>query len=741
MVNTPITDNLFFRGSVSSEQTDGYYDNIFLGTNVDYRDAQNFRGSLRWLANENWTIDATYAHSRERNGQMGRQCAVRPDSSIRDNMLANGVDPADLAGITFYDDDPATSYPDGVSAWGGSSAANPGGHIDRLGPITTNGQVITTDGNTSVLTMWDWCNTQVAAGDYVQASEKDGFADADSDSVFFSADWSSEGPVGGLDNLEIRTNASWRFTTFNWILDRDYTPLPVDTLGHVEEGDGSNLTTRNLEVIFDMEVNERMNVLFGVYLFEEQSRTGDGNCWPKWQQMYETYDGQRAPGIGEDGIPGNDDDNLIFVGDRRPGDPGGLGINVFGPDTPCGQGSGGGGHGGLIFEFLPDRENPGGPGNAYQNVNLYNDSTAVFAHMTYALNDNWDLELGARWTEDEREFNIMEFEAGDTCNFLGQGICQPTPVLNYANVVEEGFFNGVTETFDEITPMVSLTRNLAGGDRLESGMIYFLYSEGFLTGSFNDELNIFLTPELIPLVTYQPEHVTNYEVGFKGTFADGRVRLNADLFFMDYEDKQEGIELDNQDGRFGPDPSIELTQNAGQVDIYGIELELRASPWDGGFVTVDASYLENEYNQFLVDDVENPGQQLDLSNRHIADRTPDWTLNVSVGHTFTLGNGATLTPTIGVYAQGGYEWLAQTATVPLLSDPHSYCYQDSYAKWRTRLTYQPASAAWEASLYGTNITDERYFEECEWARTGVYDYRYGAPDAWGLEFVARWGEN
>jgi iron complex outermembrane receptor protein len=250
-----------------------------------------------------------------------------------------------------------------------------------------------------------------------------------------------------------------------------------------------------------------------------------------------------------------------------------------------------------------------------------------------------------------------------------------------------------------------------------------------------------LTPQLKPLVTYQPENVANYEFGFKGTFAGGRVRLNADVFWMDYTNKQEPIELDNFDGRFGPDPSIELTQNAGQVDIYGIELELRASPWDGGFVTVDGSYLKNEYSQFIVDDVDNPGQTLDLSQRHINDRTPDWTLNVSVGHTWELANGANLTGQVGMYAQGGYEWLAQTGDVPLLSDPESFCYQDAYQRFRARVTYAPAAGNWEASLFGSNITDELYYQECEPARTGVIDYRWGPPAAWGLEFVARWGEN
>jgi len=786
MVNTPITDNLFFRGSVSSETFDGYWDNIHLGTNgTDFRDSQNIRGSFRWLPNDNWTIDATLQTGRDRNGQLGRQCAQRIRQSTLDELAAGGVldtpiDPNDefsaTQSVDWYDgvtspieaayghtddydvpgldvsgysataNDPSTSFNDGVAQWGGGPGIDaetdangnftnwdfgggpPGGHINRSMPFPG----VTSNSYGSVLAMWDACAEMSAAGNYSHASEKTSFANSDNTAIFVSAAWNSDGAIGGLDNLEIRTNVSFRDTDFNWIIDRDYTPLSIDNLGHVNEGDGSNLASRNLELIFDMAVNDRLNVLAGFYSFDELSRTGDGNCYPKWANMYETYDitqGQRAS------------------------DTEGLGIDVFGSDQLCGPGSGGGNHGGLVFEFLPDRAIGGGPGNAFQNVNLDNQSTAVFAHMTYALNDDWDLEMGARWTEDDRTFDIIEFHTGvgaefngqpyNTCNFEGNGggLCQPSPALNYNNVVLEGFFNQQRAVFDEITPMVSLTRNLAGGDRLDSGMIYVLYSEGFLSGSFNDELNIFLTPELIPLVTYQPESVANYELGFKGTFADGRVRLNADIFWMDYTDKQEGIEIDNSSGDFGPDPSIELTQNAGQVDIYGIELELRASPWDGGFLSVDASYLENSYNSFIVDDVENPGQTRDLSRSQIGDRTPDWTLNFNIGHTFELGNGATLTPQIGFYAQGEYDWLAGGGQNPLNSDPGSVCQQGSYAKWRARATYAPAAGNWEASLYGSNITDERYYEECDYARTGVYDYRYGAPDAWGVEFVARFGEN
>ncbi len=89
--------------------------------------------------------------------------------------------------------------------------------------------------------------------------------------------------------------------------------------------------------------------------------------------------------------------------------------------------------------------------------------------------------------------------------------------------------------------MISLTRNLAGGDTLDSGMVHFLYSEGFLTGGFKTEINSNL-PGIGQYLSYQPEQVSNYGVGVKGALVDGRVRIMVDVSWMDYSDKQESID-------------------------------------------------------------------------------------------------------------------------------------------------------------------------------------------------------
>jgi iron complex outermembrane receptor protein len=317
--------------------------------------------------------------------------------------------------------------------------------------------------------------------------------------------------------------------------------------------------------------------------------------------------------------------------------------------------------------------------------------------------------------------------------------------MSWNSVIDEGFFNSSSATFDEITPMISLTRNLAGGDMLDSGMIYFLYSEGFLTGGFNLEINSNV-PGIDSLLHYEPENVKNYEVGFKGALADGRVQIMADVFYMDYSNRQDQIDIPNPDGAFGIDDPLGVVQNVSSVDVSGIELELRASPWDGGFVSVDLGFLDNDYGQYTYPNpsLDNDpdacpagqasGDVCDLTDTIINDLTADWTLNIGLEHEFQLGNGGTLTPRMNVYASDGIEYQEGR----LKSEGEGFCYQDSYTRVGARLTYVPPAGNWQASLFGQNITDEEIYETCGDTR-GVYVYRHERPAYWGLEFQARWG--
>jgi iron complex outermembrane receptor protein len=396
--------------------------------------------------------------------------------------------------------------------------------------------------------------------------------------------------------------------------------------------------------------------------------------------------------------------------------------------------------GGTQFELLGDKQELGGPVVTGMAGYIRQESIAVFGHMTYDVNDNWTLDFGARYTEDERTYHLVEMGTVDgTCTHTQPDdppitrLCAPDYIMTYNNSFIDGIYQNSNATFDAWTPMFSATRHL--GDN----MMYFLYSEGFLSGSFNDSINTDVNPDALPLVPFGPEFVSNYEVGYKGGFLDGRLQLSTAVFFMDYTDKQVEIQIDNTDGRFGPLSTFSVITNAGAVDIYGIELELRAQPWDGGFVSVDLGHLQNEFREFDTFDPEagGDGAFIDQSNLSINDYSPEWTLNLMVEHAFGLRNGATLTPQVAWNWRDDYEWrggLEQNA-------PPSFCFQPSYSRVRARMTYAPPSQAWQAALYGSNITDELYLDFCNTARTGAYDYRYGDPSRWGIEFTYNWGNN
>ena len=159
---------------------------------------------------------------------------------------------------------------------------------------------------------------------------------------------------------------------------------------------------------------------------------------------------------------------------------------------------------------------------------------------------------------------------------------------------------------------------------------------------------------------------------------------------------------------------------------------MRAQPWDGGFVSLDLGYLHNEYGSY--DTLDDDLNLVDRSDLAISDLSPDWTLNWRLEHTFTLSNGATVTPMLGAYWQSEYEWVQGLSR----DAPPSFCFEGDYSKWRTRVMYEPASANYRLTVYGNNINDELIYENCIDFR-GIYRYRHAQPAAWGVEFSARWG--
>jgi iron complex outermembrane receptor protein len=556
------------------------------------------------------------------------------------------------------------------------------------------------------------CAADVAAGDFVHSSDKITWSNVDEELVQLSAQWQS-------GNTTVSARGSYRNMEYLYYADRDYTSWPVDAIG-TAAADGQNNETWGFEVLFEGQASERLRFTVGANYFDETAFNGSNTC----------YDALIAAGGGDDRDVNGD-----------PNDP--PLVTVTCPDT------------GLHFDLVPDnpngtdfdpaqdpdlwpnapRINPFGPGPFGGEVSVWNKSIGIFGHVTYDISDAWTLDVGLRWIEDDREFHNIEFAStGCDVSIDPPNQCAFTLPVSLFHVSDTGFFNQAADTFSDVTPMLSLTRNLSSGN----GMFYFLYSQGFLSGGFNTEVNVNL-PVGGPNLAYGPETVDNYEVGFKGRFMDGNLQLMASVFYMDYQDQQKSFQLDNSNGEFGTEDPVELVTNIADSTISGLELELRASLWEGGFVSVDLGIIDSEIDSYSFEDPENPGTIIDLSNNLVNDFTPDWTLNLAVEHAFQLAGGAAITPRLNVNWQGDYEWAAETGSWTE-SDPKSSCHQDSYAVVDARVTYSPADGDWHIAAFGNNVTDERYLEFCEWDRSS-WLIRYGRPSWYGIEFSAHFGRN
>ena len=553
------------------------------------------------------------------------------------------------------------------------------------------------------------CDADVAAGDFVHSSEKVTFSDVDEEIFQLGVQWDSDGPLGSLDNATVDFKASYRDMQYNYFADRDYSRWPLDAIG-TGSTEGQNNETFGVELLFEADVNDRLRFTVGANYFDETAFNGSNTC-------YNLFVGNGASGqvtcqdtgLHFELVP--DNPNSIFIDPTQAAD--------LWPNAP--------------------RINGGGPGPFGGEVSVWNKSTGIFGHMTYDFNEDWTLDVGARWTEDDREFHNFEFAStGCDVGLDPQNMCAYTLPVDIDWVNDSGFFNQAAATFSEVTPMLSLTRNLASGDTLQSGMFYFLYSEGFLTGGFNTEVNANI-PEGGPDLAYGPEKVKNYEVGFKGQFMDGKVQVMADVFYMDYTDQQKSFELANNDGIYGTEDPVELVTNIASSSISGVELELRGSFWDGGFVSFDLGYIKNEYDDYSYEDPANPGTIIDRTEFLINDFTPDMSINLAVEHEFQFSGGASITPRLNMNWQDEYEWAAETGSWRE-DDPKSGCHQDAYTTVDARVTYRPARGDWQLAAFGGNITDERYIEFCE-ADRNVWLWRLGRPAWWGLEFSMHFGRN
>jgi iron complex outermembrane receptor protein len=151
--------------------------------------------------------------------------------------------------------------------------------------------------------------------------------------------------------------------------------------------------------------------------------------------------------------------------------------------------------------------------------------------------------------------------------------------------------------------------------------------------------------ELDLSVVQKPEKLTNYEIGFKGTLADGKVRFQSALYYAIWEDQLNNRSRTEPDrpiaqGGNGSTSALQITgfANTGETKLKGIEVEITAKPTDNLELGIAGAMNESEIQTFtnpLVSQLSGiigdgfRGKQLPLASKYSANLSAQYGMPIS----------------------------------------------------------------------------------------------------------------
>lgn len=322
------------------------------------------------------------------------------------------------------------------------------------------------------------------------------------------------------------------------------------------------------------------------------------------------------------------------------------------------------------------------------------ESWAVYGQGTYSLTDDLDLTAGLRYTEDDRDAFLFNENLGQSS-------------------VDERLEN--SDSWDNVSYLLSLNYSLN-----ESANIYASYSTGYNGGGFNSRASTVSAWEN----QVDEEEIAAYEVGLKSDWWDNRLRVNAALFYNDFEDIQVA------QFEAGSGGASSRLVNAGEASYKGLELEVTALVTRGLLLELSYGYLDAEFDEYLA---RNPATDLeeDISSVTTVGRTPENTASLGIQYDFEPFSFGALSARLDVVYTDEFVF-------------HPFQNQFDAAEDRTivngRVNLQDIGLGQSGNIrvsgWVKNATDEEYREwGIDFASLGYAGNTYGMPRTYGIDLI------
>ena len=343
-----------------------------------------------------------------------------------------------------------------------------------------------------------------------------------------------------------------------------------------------------------------------------------------------------------------------------------------------------------------------------------NTTWAIFGQGSYDVSDSLTLTAGVRYTDDEKDYQVLQFPQ----LWLDLGI--PTFLAPPINVQD-----------DEVSWEVSA--NFATTD---SSSLYGRISSGFRAQTIQGRDVAFLE---FPTVAV-PETITSYEIGYKADLANKRLRLNAAVFYYTIDDMQLSI--------IGGTGNSQQVINAKEGEATGLEVDLEWLATDNLMFTLGFAYNDTEINDPALATTPcafnngfggsgcTPTQPADPSDPTKVlihgmpfPRIPETSWNFSVRWGAPVGNNGE----VFVFT----DWAFQGESVMPLYESLEFKL-DSQFEGGLKIGYRNLEDNWELALFGRNITDEENVK-------GFIDFSnltgfVNEPAIWGIEGRVDFGD-
>ena len=337
-------------------------------------------------------------------------------------------------------------------------------------------------------------------------------------------------------------------------------------------------------------------------------------------------------------------------------------------------------------------------------------SQAVFGNVELKASENFTINAGLRYTHDSKATTFYRYAL--------DGVT-PNPFLPINNV--QGKFAKSRADY-----RVALDYRFS-----PEVMGYASVATGYKAGGIGPR-----PFNAAQVQGFGPENVTNYEVGVKTDLLDRKVRLNLDVFYLDFKNAQLTLLACPQFG--GPGPCA-LPQNAGNAHSKGVEAELSIRPVEGFMIDGTLSYQDWKWtcvNPAVVGLASGACSSDRAVISLINSRPPSmmkWKWSAGAQYEIDLGDTGSLTPRFDIAYQGD---MIGNVLAPVAGSPSAIFGQmPSNTLANARITWRNPNKDLEVAFEVTNVFDKYYYTskfDLNGAGAGLISGTPGRPREWAV---------